>query len=225
MLFLSPFLLVTILMPRISKKRKAVADGVFYAELNEFFKRELAAEGYSGCEIKKSPAKTDIIIRATKTREVLGDNHRRIRELTSLIAKRFGFADGTLELYCDRVMERGLSATAQAESLRFKLETGLPVRRAAYSVMRFAMEAGAKGVEIVVSGKLRAARAKAQKFRDGYILRTGQPAQDYVDECTRHLCMRQGVLGIKIRICLPEAKNDKHMVQPDVVTVLEPKHE
>ena len=44
----------------ISKRRKFVADGVFYAELNEFFQRELAEEGYSGVELRVTPTVTDI---------------------------------------------------------------------------------------------------------------------------------------------------------------------
>ncbi|CRK30582.1 hypothetical protein BN1708_005221 [Verticillium longisporum] len=40
---------------QISKRRKFVADGVFYAELNEFFQRELAEEGYSGVEVRVTP--------------------------------------------------------------------------------------------------------------------------------------------------------------------------
>jgi small subunit ribosomal protein S3e len=44
----------------ISKRRKFVADGVFYAELNEFFQRELAEEGYSGVEVRVTPTVTDI---------------------------------------------------------------------------------------------------------------------------------------------------------------------
>jgi ribosomal protein S3 len=35
-------------------------DGVFYAELNEFFTRELAEEGYSGVEVRVTPTVTDI---------------------------------------------------------------------------------------------------------------------------------------------------------------------
>jgi ribosomal protein S3 len=68
--------------PHSSKRRKFVADGVFYAELNEFFQRELAEEGYSGVEVRVTPTVTDIIIRATHTQEVLGEQGRRIRELT-----------------------------------------------------------------------------------------------------------------------------------------------
>jgi small subunit ribosomal protein S3e len=157
-------------MSQINKKRKFVADGVFYAELNEFLQRELAIEGYSGVEVRVTPARTEIIIRATRTQNVLGEKGRRIRELTSIVQKRFGFAENTVELYAEKVNNRGLSAVAQAESLKYKLLSGLAVRRACYSVMRLAMEAGAKGVEVVVSGKLRAARAKAMKFTDGFMV-------------------------------------------------------
>jgi hypothetical protein len=106
-----------------------VADGVFYAELNEFFTRELAEQGYSGCEVRVTPARTEIILRATHTQEVLGDKGRRIRELTALVQKRFKFRDGTVELYAEKVQQRGLSAVAQCESLRYKLLSGLAVRR------------------------------------------------------------------------------------------------
>jgi hypothetical protein len=142
----------------ISKKRKFVADGVFYAELREFLSKELAEDGFSGVEVRKTPIRTEIIIRATRTMEVLGPNGRRIRELTSLVQKRFGFTEGTVrrhrpattpppthpspltphpspltphpsplppiyqvELYAERVNNRGLSACSQAESLKFKL--------------------------------------------------------------------------------------------------------
>merc|ERR1712196_228454 len=75
----------------VSKKRKFVADGVFYAELNELLVRELAEDGYSGVEVRQTPARHEIIIRATHTQNVLGEKGRRIRELTAVVQKRFGF--------------------------------------------------------------------------------------------------------------------------------------
>lgn len=50
-----------------------VSDGVFYAELNELLTRELAADGYSGVEVRVTPLRTEIIIRATRTQSVLGE--------------------------------------------------------------------------------------------------------------------------------------------------------
>merc|ERR1712170_54451 len=211
-----------------SKKKKFVADGVFYAELNEFFKRELAEEGYSGVEVRTTPTKTEIIIRATRTKNVLGEKGRRIRELTSVVQKRFNFPDGTVELYAERVNNRGLCAVAQAESLRYKLLGGLAVRRACYGILRYIMENNAKGVAVTVFGKLWAQRAKAMTFRDGYMIKTGDPVRKFVDTAVRHVKLRQGVLGIKVQIMLPwddASSTGQKAPQPDVVMVLEPKEE
>merc|ERR1711980_37404 len=216
----------TMATAQISKKRKFVAGGVFKAELNEFLTRELAEDGYSGVEVRLAPTRTEIIILATRTQNVLGEKGRRIRELTSVVQKRFGFQDGAVELYAEKVATRGLCAIAQAESLRYKLIGGLAVRRACYGVLRFIMESGAKGCEVVVSGKLRGQRAKAMKFVDGLMIHSGNPAEEYVDTAVRHVLLRQGVLGIKVKIMLPHdpsGKNGPKTPLPDHVSIVEPK--
>ncbi|KAM7412526.1 hypothetical protein PAMA_020075 [Pampus argenteus] len=177
---------------QISKKRKFVSDGIFKAELNEFLTRELAEDGYSGVEVRVTPTRTEIIILATRTQNVLGEKGRRIRELTAVVQKRFGFPEGSVELYAEKVATRGLCAIAQAESLRYKLLGGLAVRRACYGVLRFIMESGAKGCEVVVSGKLRGQRAKSMKFVDGLMIHSGDPVNYYVDTAVRHVLLRQG---------------------------------
>lgn len=212
----------------MNKKKKFVADGVFYAELNELLTRELAADGYSGVEIRNTPMKVEIIIRATRTQNVLGEKGRRIRELTSVVQKRFSFKEGTVELFAERVQSKGLCAVAQAESLRYKLLGGLAVRRACYGVLRFIMESQAKGCEVIVSGKLRAQRAKAMKFRDGYMISSGGPTKDYIDSAVRHVLLRQGVLGIKVKIMLPHDPTGKNGVTkplPDQVVIHPPKED
>merc|ERR1711920_8572 len=102
-------------------KRKFVADGVFNAELNEFLMRTLAEDGYAGVEVRVTPIRTEIIIRATRTREVLGEKGRRIRELTAVVQKRYGFPENSVELFAERVENRASCAMAQCESLRYKL--------------------------------------------------------------------------------------------------------
>ncbi|XP_065842943.1 small ribosomal subunit protein uS3-like [Oscarella lobularis] len=212
----------------VSKKRKFVADGVFKAELNEFLTRELAEDGYSGVEVRVTPTRTEIIILATRTQNVLGEKGRRIRELTAVVQKRFNFRPGTVELYAEKVATRGLCAIAQAESLRYKLLGGLAVRRACYGVLRFVMESGARGCTVIVSGKLRGQRAKSMKFSDGLMIHAGQPKVDYVDTAVRHVLLRQGVLGIKVKIMLPwdaTGKTGPKNPLPDNVTIAEPKEE
>merc|ERR1711911_482463 len=94
----------TMATAQISKKRKFVAGGVFKAELNSFLTRELAEDGYSGVEVRLAPTRTEIIILATRTQNVLGEKGRRIRELTSVVQKRFGFQEGTVELYAEKLL-------------------------------------------------------------------------------------------------------------------------
>lgn len=45
--------------------------------------------------------------------------------------------------------------------------------------------------QVIVSGKLRAQRAKSMKFKDGYMISSGQPVKDYIDSAVRHVLLRQ----------------------------------
>lgn len=188
----------------------------------------LSEEGYSGVEVRVTPTRTEIIIRAASTQKVLGEGGRRIRELTSMVQKRFKFAEGGVEMFAEKMENRGISAIAQCESLRYKLLSGMAVRRACYSVMRYVMESGAKGFEVVVSGKIRGQRAKSMKFVDGFMIHAGQPVKDFVDFAVRHVLLRQGVLGIKLKIMRswdPKGINGPKHPLPDVVSITDAKDE
>lgn len=92
-------------------------------------KRELAEDGYSGVCVRETKKSTEVLIQATKTMNILGHESQRIREINSLLEKRYGFPEDTLKLYADKIAYRGLSAVAQTESLRYKMTCGLPVRK------------------------------------------------------------------------------------------------
>ena len=55
------------------------------------------------------------------------------------------------------------------------------------------MESGAKGCEVIVSGKLRGQRAKSMKFVDGFMIHSGNPTRDYIDSAVTHVLLRQGM--------------------------------
>lgn len=66
--------------------------------------------------------------------------------------------------------------------------------RACYGVLRFVMESGAKGCEVIVSGKLRAARAKSMKFKDGYMVSS---------KLRMHMAAERLSLHSTLQLCLP----------------------
>ena len=60
------------------------------------------------------------------------------------------------------------------------------------------------------------------------MIHSGQPARDFIDSATRHVLLRQGVLGIKVKIMRgsdPEGKAGPQKTLPDSVTIIEPKEE
>jgi len=186
---------------KLNTKKKFVADGVFTAELNAFLTRALAQEGYAGIEVRATSASTEIRIHVAKKDEFLEKGARRVREIHSLIKKRYGFndEDNKVELtVLPTAVDRELCAAANVENLKFKLLNGNPVRMAVNNIMNSVMRRHAIGCTIIVSGKVRGQRAKAQKYTSGYLISTGAPKKEFVDCATRHVLMRQGVLGLKV---------------------------
>jgi small subunit ribosomal protein S3e len=188
-------------------------------------------EGYAGIEVRATSMSTEIRVKATKTKEILEKSARKVRELKSLIEKRYNFndEDNKVELSIKPLpYDKNLCAAAQAENLKFKLLNGTPVRLAANNILGLVMRrGGAKGCEVIISGKIRGQRAKSQKYKQGYMVSTGQPKLEFIDEAVRHVELRQGVLGIKVKIM---ADNEKMVgkykkVMPDFVKIHEPKEE
>ncbi len=172
---------------QLNKKKKFVADGVFHAELHSFLSKALSQAGYAGIQVRVTPVQTEIRIMAAQIKEVLGVDGRKLRELTSLVQKRFDYVKDQVTLVCDKVQYKGLCASAQAELAKIKLLTGVPVRMAANTIIRSVIMEGGKGCEVIISGKLRQQRAKSMKFKQGYMIATGQPKNDYVDSAVRHV--------------------------------------
>jgi len=210
----------------MNKKKKFIADGVFHAELHTFLTRALAAAGYAGIEIRVTPVKTEIRIKAAKVQEVLGQDGLKIRELTSLVQKRFGYAQDAVDLKVASIFKKGMCASAQAEVVKFKLLKGIPVRMAAISVIRSVLKEGGRGCEVIISGKLRQQRAKTMKFKQGFMICTGQPKLDFLDIAVRHVGFKQGIMGVKVKIMLPQDPTGRAGVKqilPDIVEIREPK--
>merc|ERR1712086_171908 len=214
---------------KINTKKKFVADGVFQAELNELLTRTLGMEGYAGIEVRATNMSTEIRVRAAQCHELLHKGTRKVKEIKSLIEKRYNFndEDNKVELSIKPLpYDKNLSAAANVETLKFKLLSGTPVRMAANNIMGTVMRrGGATGCEVMVSGKIRGQRAKAQKYTAGYQISTGQPKNDFIDLAVRHVELRQGILGLKVKIMQGTeiGIGASKKIMPDVIKILEPK--
>ena len=147
-----------------STKRKFVADGVFRAEVNELLMEALAPYGFSGIEVNFTKGSTEVRVLVSKFHDLTDPSQKsgiKINELKGLIEQRFGFnkdPSHKFTLAAKRTNHMGINAQEQAEYLKKKLLTGIPVRSAAMNVIRNMLHKGAKGCEVIISGKLRQQR-------------------------------------------------------------------
>lgn len=116
-----------------------------------------------------------------------------------------------------------------AEAIKLKLLAQVPVRAAVSSVIRQTVDKEkAKGCEVIISGKLSQQRAKSMKFKKGYMISSGQAKKDYIEAATRHVLLKQGVMGVKVRIMKeydPKNIQCASVPLPDNVEFLEIKKE
>jgi small subunit ribosomal protein S3 len=66
------------------------------------------------------------------------------------------------------------------------------------------MGAGALGVEITISGKLRGERAHFEKHTAGIIPKSGKFAEEVVRSSTNSMLTKMGLVGIKLKISIKE---------------------
>jgi small subunit ribosomal protein S3 len=172
--------------------------------IDEFLASELNAAGYGGVEIRKMPMKTEVVIHASRPGVVIGRRGAKIRELTYILENEFGIENVQLEV--NEIENPWLDAAVMASRLARQLERGVRFRRMAYWILRRVMRAGAIGCEIIVKGKLSSRRARYQKFKQGTIAKTGEPADVFVDHANDQAVLKPGVIGITVRIMRPDAK-------------------
>jgi small subunit ribosomal protein S3 len=84
------------------------------------------------------------------------------------------------------------------------LARGTAFRRAVMWTMQTIMNAGAMGVQITTSGKLRGDRSSFEKHSKGILPRAGHFADVVVSEDIVHVGTKMGRIGVRIRIARKE---------------------
>lgn len=174
------------------------------SEIDEFLANELSKAGYTGVEITKTTLGTRLVVHAAKPGIVIGRRGQSIRDLTSLLEQKFQIENPQISVAPIESPE--LEPKVVAGQIASALERGVHFRRAAYWGMRRVMEAGALGVEISIKGKLTTERGRCEKFRQGYLPKSGEPVLRQVLTAVEWVKLKQGLLGVQVKILPPSAE-------------------
>ncbi len=186
--------------------------GLLLVRIDDYLRRELSRAGYAGVELQKTPLGTRVIIFAARPGMVIGRRGATVRQLTEDLESEFGLEAPQIEVSEIEIPEH--NGAVMAERLAQRLERGDHFRRASYGVLRRIMHTGVTGAEITIKGKLTSRRSRYQKFRSGFVAKTGEPVRENVSHGIATAVMKQGVIGIQVRIMKPDAISpDKPLIQ------------
>jgi small subunit ribosomal protein S3 len=187
----------------MSVVRHFVSEAIKKTEINEFLTNEFEKAGYGGVDIAKTPLGTHIVVYAMRPGIVIGRGGETIKELAITLERKFDLPNPQISVSEIEIPE--LNAYVIASRVTSALKRGVHFRRAGFWALQQTMEAGAMGAEIVIRGKLRTERARYEKFKDGYLPKSGEPALRTLREAVLHVQLKPGMYGIRVRIMPPDA--------------------
>jgi len=194
-----------------------VTEGLKRTRIDEYLEKELDRAGYGGMEIQVTPLGTMVVVYAERPGMVIGRGGKTVRAITQNLKNNYELENPQVEVKEVDIPE--LNPKIMAHKISAMLQRGMHFRRVAYSALRRIMGAGAQGVEVTISGKIRGSRSACAKFTDGYIKKCGEPSIKYVKKGFATAPLKPGVLGISVRIMPPD------VVLPDKVDIIQPKVE
>ena len=158
--------------------------------------------GYGGAEVQKTPIGTKITLFVIRPGLVIGRKGSGIRDLTSRLEQQFNLENAQVSV--TEVTKPELNPHIMANRIAQLIERGTAFRRASLWTINTIMGAGALGVEITISGKLRGERAHFEKHTAGIIPKSGKFAEEVVRSSTNSMLTKMGLVGIKLKISIKE---------------------
>ncbi|MEM2111471.1 MAG: 30S ribosomal protein S3, partial [Candidatus Bathyarchaeia archaeon] len=160
--------------------------------------------GYGGVNITKTPMGTNVVIYAMRPGIIIGRGGDTIKSLAKVLEENFQLSNPQISVAEIEVPE--LNPYVIASRVASALKRGVHFRRAGFWALSQIMEAGALGAEVIISGKMRTERARAEKFRDGYLPKSGEAAMKFVKRAVVHVQLKPGIFGIRVSIMPPNVE-------------------
>ena len=172
-------------------------------KIRDYIQKTFSSAGIVGIRIERSAKKIKVILIVSRPGLVIGRGGKELEILKKEIIKLLTKASGkqSVEIQVEEFKHADLSAKLVAEKIAFQLTKRMPYRRIVLSAIEKSISAGAKGVKVVLSGRINGAEiGRREKFSEGKIpLSTIRSKIDYF-ECPS--LTRSGYIGVKVYLCL-----------------------
>ncbi|MFL6309496.1 MAG: 30S ribosomal protein S3 [Nitrososphaera sp.] len=182
----------------MSAVKNVIKNNFRNMELNEFLAEALKDAGYGGIEVQKTPVGARITVYVTRPGLAIGRKGVGIKDLMTKIEQKFGLQNPQISVL--EIPNPELNPQIMCNRIAQLIERGTAFRRAAMWSLNTIMGAGALGVEVAISGKLRTERAHFEKHTIGILPKSGEISDKIVATGISHVLTKMGLMGIQLKI-------------------------
>jgi small subunit ribosomal protein S3 len=176
------------------------AKGRKYGELflqdvriRRYITDKMKDSGITLIEIERSK-KTIVTIHTSKPGVIIGKQGAAIEVLRADLEKKFG---GTFGVEIQEIRSPDVEAAIIAETIQGQITRRMPYRRAVKMAIEKAMQAGALGIKVTVSGRLNGAEiARDELFKEGNV--PLQTLRANIVHARRHAITKFGTIGVQV---------------------------
>lgn len=137
-----------------------------------------------------------VSIYTSRTALILGKNGESIEKLSKQLAL---ICEHAVQIDVKEIKNPDVHATLVGDSIGRQIERRLPYRRVIKQAIAKAMEKGAKGIKVTISGRIGGAEiARREVYKEGNI--PTQTIKATIDYAVEHALTMYGIIGIKVWI-------------------------
>jgi small subunit ribosomal protein S3 len=176
-------------------------------EIKEYMANVVGKTGYSHTEIQRTPLGERVIVYTSAPGLIVGSKGKTIKELTEVLKRKFGLENPQIEV--SEIDRPYLNPRSVAREIVNSFERFGPKRFkfTGYKMLETVMGAGARGAEIVISGRgIPSTRSRTWRFSAGHLKKSGNVSENLVlrGQVTAHL--KSGSVGVKVSILHPSVE-------------------
>lgn len=167
--------------------------------IRKFLKEKVGPAGIDEIRILRSINAVEIDLKVARPGLVIGRGGAMIEALKKELDTMIG---GKVRLNVQEVTKPDLSPDLLAESICSAIERRYPYKRAVRSALNRAMESGARGVKVFLSGRLGGNPiARGEKYIEGSV--PTSTLSKNVRFATKYALTKYGTLGVKVWVTQP----------------------
>ena len=169
-------------------------------EIRQLLMKKLRPAGVSSVEIERAISKTKVIIFVSRPGVLIGRGGTGLTEIKKFLMKELKIKDeGNLEITPMEIKSADLSAYLVAQSVAEQLIKRLPAQRVMNQSIDRVMRAGAKGVRIVLSGRIGGAEIARREWKAQGVMPL-HTLRENIDFSVYPALTKSGFVGVKVWI-------------------------